>query len=202
MPRNNTNYGTAVGGVGGGGLYDVPVNGTPAARPTASQPLTLSAQTNPALDSLLAQQNKYISDLQSGTGLAMDVAGQKMRDAAEGSKAALGQSEGFRGVRSSNRMAGLEAETNRNVTKAIGDVASERERMLGAAIQGGLGIARAPGEMALAEKSLGLNAFQAQRQSEAQDLSAFMALLNAQRSSPIYSGGGGAAGSVYTGMRR
>lgn len=208
MPRDRTNYGTAIGGAGGSGITQLPPAVTPvggSGGASASSPLTLTAQTNPALDALLATNNKYIRDLQSGTGLAMDIAGQKMRDAAEGSKAALGQSEGFRGVRSSNRMAGLEADTNRNVTQAIGNVAAERERMLGGAIQGSLGIARAPAEMALAEKGLGLNAFQAQKQAEQQDFGAFLALLNAKRESPIYSGGGGshgrAAGSIYTGGR-
>ena len=150
--------------------------------------LNIQAQTNPQLEALQGRANKYMDDLQAGTGHAMDLAGQKMRDAREGGRQALGTSEGMRGVASSNRMGQYEADTQRGVTRAIADTGLERERMLGSAIQGSLGIARAPGEMALQEKGFGLSAYQAQQQANQQQFSNFMALLNAQRQSPIYGG--------------
>lgn len=180
--------------VGVNSMYGSPAQQT-AQQPPQAAPLNLQAELDPRLLGLLGRQNRYLDALESGGGLQMDIAGQKMRDASIGARQSLQQSEGARGVSSSNRLGKLEADTNRNVTQAIGDVASRREAMLGQAIQGGLGVAAAPGAAALAEKGLGLNAYQAQNAVNSQNFSNFLALLQAQRTSPanqahgFYTGG-------------
>lgn len=168
-------FGAAVmPGSGGGGI--------------ASPGISVGAQTNPALDALLGRQNANLDRLTSGGGELMDTAAGRIRDVREGGRNSLMQSEGMRGVGSSNSLAGYEADTARGEQGAITDVANNRQQNLTNAIQGGLGIAGAGAQQALAEKQFGLSTYNAQQQAASNDFSHFMALLQAQRSSPIYSG--------------
>lgn len=152
--------------------------------------LNIGAQTNPALDALLARSTANLDRLSSGGGELMDTAAGRIRDIREGGKASLGQSEGMRGVSSSNRAGQYEADTSRAQMGAITDITNNREQNLTSAINSGLGIAGAPAEQALREKQFGLATHQANQQSASDNFQRFMALLNAQRSSPIYSGTG------------
>jgi len=149
---------------------------------------TFTAQTNPALDALQGRYDKYLDNLEGNTGRIMDIAGSRLRDAREGGRTSLQASEALRGVGSSNRLGGYDAATTRGEQGAIADITTERERTLGGALQGGLGIAKAPGDMALAEKGLGIQAAGQQQQAANQQLQAWLALLQSQRQSPIYSG--------------
>jgi len=152
--------------------------------------IAVSAQTNPALDALLARSTANLDRLTSGGGELMDTAAGRIRDIREGGRSALGQSEGMRGVSSSNRMGQYEADTSRGEMGAITDITNNRQQNLTSAIQGGLGVAGAGQEMALREKQFGLATQQAASQSANDNFAHFMALLQAQRSSPIYSGSG------------
>ena len=111
----------------------------------------------------------------------------------------MAQSEGIRGIGSSNRAAGYEADTARGEQGAIADMVNNRQQNYTAAIQGSLGIAGAAGDRALSEKRFGLDAQNsanqfglASRAAESQaandNFARYMALLNAQRNSPIYTG--------------
>jgi hypothetical protein len=165
-------------------------------QPHANQgSVNLSAQTNPALDALLQRSNRYMDTLESNTGGAMTKAAQLVRDAREGGKRTLQQNEAMRGVGSSNAQSNYEAGTTGLETKALSDVAAAREATLGGAIQGALGIARAPAEMSLQERHLGLSAAQLQQQAAQANMDRWLALLNATRNSPVnqhvYTGAGG-----------
>lgn len=149
---------------------------------------SFTAQTNPALDALQGRYDKYLDNLEGNTGRIMDIAGSRIRDAREGGRSALQASEALRGVGSSNRVGNYDADTTRSQQGAIADITTQRENTLGSALQGGLGIARAPGEFALAEKGLGIQAAQAQQAAANQQLQAYLALLQSQRQSPIFSG--------------
>ncbi len=152
--------------------------------------INVSAQSNPHLDALLSRSNANLDRLTSGGGELMDTAAGRIRDIREGGRAALGQSEGMRGVSSSGRLADYEGDTSRAQMGAITDITNNRQQNLTSAIQGGLGIAGAPAEMALREKQFGLATHQANQQSANDNFQRFLALLQAQRTSPIYSGTG------------
>lgn len=154
--------------------------------------INMTASTYPALEALQKRYDTYLGGLETNTGQIMDQAGARLRDAQEGGKRSLQQTQGLRGVASSPADARYEADTQRGVQGAISDIATERERTLGAALQGGLGIARGPADLALAEKGLGINAYQAQNAAQMGQFNAWLALLNAQRNSPLnqpYTGG-------------
>jgi hypothetical protein len=155
--------------------------------------LSQTAQTYPELEALQGRYNRHLDDLQNNTGHVMDVMGTKMRDAREGGRENLRQANTFAGRASTPETSNYESNTQRGVQSTLADVANDRERQLTGALQGGLGIARAPADLALAEKGYGLQAYQAQTQAANQkaqlDLQALMAMLQAQRQSPIYSGG-------------
>jgi hypothetical protein len=149
---------------------------------------TFTAQTSPALDALQGRYDKYLSGLESNTGRIMDIAGSKLRDIREGGRTSLQASEALRGIGSSNRVANYDAATARSQQGAIADITTQREGTLGAALQGGLGIAKAPADLALSEKGLQLSAAAQQQQAANSSLQAYLSLLQANRSSPIYSG--------------
>lgn len=185
-----------MGGMGYGNSVPIYGNNAPASPGGVVGPsgpnLNVNAQTSPELQALLDRNNRNLDEIESGTGHEMDVMGQKFRDAREGGRESLRQANAFAGRASTPATAGYEAETQKGVQGTLADVALRRRQMLTGAIQGSLGIARAPGDMALAEKGLGLQAYQAQTAAQnaaAQlQLQQMLALLNAQRQSPIYSG--------------
>jgi hypothetical protein len=149
---------------------------------------TFTAQTNPALDALQGRYDKYLNGLEGNTGRIMDIAGSRLRDAREGGRTSLQASEALRGVGTSNRVGNYDAATTRGEQGAIADITTQRENTLGSALQGGLGIAKAPADLALQEKGLGLQAAAQQQQAANQQLQAWLALLQSQRQSPVYSG--------------
>jgi hypothetical protein len=165
--------------------------------------ININAGMYQPLNALQDRYNKYLGNLETNTGHIMDTAGAKLRDAREGGKTSLQQGNTMRGVASSPNMANYEAQTQRGVQQTIGDITTERERTLGSALQGGLGIMRSPAELAMQEKGLGIQAYQAstaaQNAAAQQNLNAFLAMLNAQRSSPLYTGSGAGSGPFHTG---
>lgn len=185
----NGGYGPAapVGGGGGGGFG----GGGASPGPTST---AISAATSPALDALQGRYGKYLDNLEGNSGRIMDIAAGRLRDTREGGRAALQQSQGFRGVGSSNRLANYDASTQRGQAGAIADITTQREGTLGNALQGGLGIARAPADLALAEKGFGLTAANQQLQQQQQTFNQLQALLQATRTSPLTGGA-----SFYTG---
>lgn len=179
---------------GGPGASLPPVGGSMGGGGSAGggSDFSMSAQTYPALEALQGRYDKYLGNLESNSGQIMDQAATRLRDAREGGRENLRQANTFAGRASAPSTANYEAQTQRGVQQAIADVTTDRERTLGSALQGGLGIARAPAELALSEKGLGLQAQQAQASAQAQQaqmqLQQMLALLQAQRSSPIYGG--------------
>jgi hypothetical protein len=172
--------------------------------------VNLQAQPNPHLEALTKDYKGYTDDLKSGTGHFLDVTGQKIRDAREGGKRSLAESESFRGIGSSNRAAQYEEGTLDELQRGLTDAGIERERTYGAALQGGVGVYGAPADLALREKGLGLDAlregraaqqqqYDQQRNASLDKFSQFLELLQQQQSmpsAPVYtgsSGGGGAA---------
>ena len=75
--------------------------------------IDVGAQTNPALDALLARSTANLDRLSSGGGELMDTAAGRIRDIREGGRSALTQSEGMRGVSSSGRLGDYEGDTSR-----------------------------------------------------------------------------------------
>lgn len=186
--------------IGGGGSVQIvpgPPRTSPLTPPTqggapaaAAPSTTLNAEMYQPLTALQGRYDKYLNNLESGTGQIMDQAGQRFRDAREGGRQSLIQGQGIRGVGSSNQLAGYEAGTQRGVQSAVADMANARTQMLGGALQGGVGVMGAPAELSLKERGLGLQAAQLNEQTQMNNFNRFLALLNAQRQSPIYSGGG------------
>lgn len=194
-----------------------PTAGTTIAAPApqAAPPLNLQAQVNPQLQALQGRYSNYLTGLEDNTGRIMDQAGSRFADLREGGASRLAASEANRGIASSNRMGQYQAETSRGQQQVVGDIANAREGMLGSALQGGVGVYGAPEQMAMQEKQLGLNAYNAQNaaqgnlasqgvqqqqlqlqaqqqaaqqqaQAASQQMAQFQALLQASRSSPVF----------------
>jgi hypothetical protein len=178
----------------------LPISSAPSAynppQVQAPPPIDIQAQTNPGLDQTNTQYQDYLTRLKEGSGFAFDVAGQKARDAREGGRKALIQANALAGRSSTAGLSGYEAGTQRAVQGALTDAALGREQQYGSALSGAVTAAQAPVNAALAEKNLGLNAWQAQanqiQATNAANAAAqqtawqqMMALLQAQRSSPL-----------------
>jgi hypothetical protein len=159
---------------------------------SAGVALNQTAQTYPELEALQGRYNRHLDNLEGNTGHVMDTMATKFRDAREGGRENLRQANVLGGRASTPATANYESQTQRGVQSTLADVANERERMLTGALQGGLGIMRAPAELALQEKGHGLAVYQAQTQAQnaasQMNLQALLAMLQAQRQSPIYSG--------------
>lgn len=147
-------WGATPGGGGGSG------GGGSAAPPRPSE-LTLDAKANPYLEELVGRQRGYLDSLEGGTGRIMDIAGSRLRDAREGGRKALQNSAAFRGVDDGSVLSSYDAETTRGVQSALADITTDREALLGNALQGSLGIYSAPGEDARAQNAQALQAWQA-----------------------------------------
>lgn len=155
---------------------------------SGSGSLTLKADTNASLEALRNRYTGHLDDIKGNTGHFMDLAGSRIRDAREGGKAALQQDSMFRGAASDPSLAAYEADTTGAVAGAVADVAAGREQQYTNALQGGVAVAGAPEEQALREKQLQVNAYQAESASKNQNFASWLALLNASRTSPIYTG--------------
>jgi hypothetical protein len=185
-------------GMGGGGGGTVPVfgngpQGSVVPPGGSGGPLNQTAQTYPELEALQGRYNQHLDNLSGNTGHVMDTMATKFRDAREGGRENLRQANVAAGRSSTPATGNYESQTQRGVQSTLADVANERERMLTGALQGGLGIARAPAELALQEKGHGLAMYTAQtnaaNQAAQMNLQALLAMLQAQRQSPIYGGG-------------
>lgn len=154
--------------------------------------LTLHADTNSALTALTGRYNKHLDDLSGNTGEIMDTAGSRIRDAREGGRRALQEDALFANRASDPALASYDAATTGAQAGAIADIAQGREANLTNALVGGVGVMGAPAEMALKEKGQQINAYSAENAAKAATsnmaFQQWMALLNAQRSSPIYTG--------------
>ncbi len=149
--------------------------------------LTVSAQTNPALNALLQKYNKNLGDIQAGTGHEMDVMGQKLRDAREGGRQAIQQSNVQRGVASSPDLANYEAQTQRGVQSTLADVEQARQKEYTDALSGALPITEAPADLALREKGEDLQAYAAEQAAKNSAFTNFLSLLNTMKSMGSYS---------------
>jgi len=180
-------FNTGGGGGNNGRPYDAPKEDTP-------PPPNITAQIDPNLTQVNQEAQDYLSRLQSGTGYAMDIMGQKARDAREGGRTALLQANALAGRPSGAGLSNYEAQTQQGVQDALATTALGRESMYGQALGTALSAARAPGDQALAEKGLSLQAYQAHQQAvnaanQANNTAAndafqqMLALLQARRSS-------------------
>lgn len=186
LPISGDGRGTYSGGGYYGGGYVPPMppppiyNPPPIPPPPTPEPLQLSAQEDPNLVGLGNDYKKYISDLQSGTGRIMDIAGSRLRDAREGGRKALSEDAAMRGVDDSKLLEDYDTETQGGVSKALADITTDRERTLGGALQGGVSVFGAPKQLALQEKGLGLQAWQANNAASNQSWQNILSLINAR----------------------
>jgi hypothetical protein len=155
---------------------------------TTAPQLTLRANTNASLEALRSRYGKHLDDISGDTGHFMDLAGSRIRDAREGQRNALQQDSVFRGAASDPSLAAYDAETTGDVSKAVADVGAQREQQLTSALQGGVNVMGAPEDQAMREKQLQVSAYQAQNAANNQNFASWLALLNATRTSPIYTG--------------
>lgn len=199
-----TGWGRPTGGFqyggwgGGGGQVIVPpvappqYTPPPIPAPPTPEPLQLSAELDPNLVGLGNDYKKYISDLQSGTGRIMDIAGSRLRDSREGGRKALSEDAQVRGVDDSKLLESYDTETQGGVQKALADITTDRERTLGGALQGGVNVFGAPKQLALQEKGLGLQAWQANNAASNQSWANILALIAARNATqppmPQYAG--------------
>lgn len=160
----------------------------PASGPAAAPALSLHADTNAALTALNDRYTQNLNNLQDGNGQIMDIAGSKIRDAREGGRRALQEGNIQAGKASDPSLAGYDAETQRGVEGAITDLALGQEDKYTSAIQGGVNVAGAAPGLALSEKQLQLSAYNAENAADRNNFDKFLALLNANRQSPIYQG--------------
>lgn len=173
----------------GGGSAPVPnFPNIPPPAPIPPPTFDVQAQQSPELQALSGRWNTYLDDIDKNTGHAMDVAGQKFRDIREGGAKSLAASEGSRGINTGTSQEKYAADTARGEQSAIANTALERERMKGMALQGAGQAARSPLEMALQEKQLGLEGWGMTNAANSQAFNQWLAMLQAQRSSPIYTG--------------
>jgi hypothetical protein len=174
-----------------GGALPYASGGAAASTPTTpggSSALTLKADTNASLEALRNRYGTHLDNISGNTGHFMDLAGSRIRDAREGGRAALQQDSMFAGKASDPSLAQYDAATTGQVAGAVADVAAQRENQLTGALQGGVNVMGAPEDQALREKQLQVNAYQAQNAANNQNFSSWLALLNATRTSPIYTG--------------
>lgn len=151
----------------------------PVRPPTVAGPsFSTSAPDDPRLTGLADRYGRYLDDFESGTGKIMDIAGSKLRDAREGGRKALAQSEKFRGVASSGAMGDYETETQGQLSGTLADIAVNREREYGAAMRGAVPMYRAPRELNLQERSIGINAYNAQNAAQQGAFAQMMALMD------------------------
>lgn len=137
----------------------------------------------------------YIKSLQGNSGVAMETAMAKIRDAREGGRASLMEGAAARGIASTPDLQKYEEGTQGEMARAATDIGLGREAMIGEAMRGAPGVYESPYRLAQGEKQIGLSAqgLNLQREQAEQAAAAaarqaefdnFMALLSAQRSSP------------------
>ncbi len=204
---DNSNLGGIMAGVTTGAGSQVggyhPAPTAPAAS-TPGAPVTFKADTNAALDALSGKYTQHLDDLENNSGKIMDIAGQRMRDAREGGRRSMSDTMTLSGKATDPAAAQYEADTTRGVEGAIADTEAQREAQLTSALQGGVAVHSASPELALKEKQFQAGVYGQQQQAQAQEASAnfdrFLALLNSQRTSPIYTGAPAAAATPRGGV--
>lgn len=159
-------------------------------------PLEFTASTDAGLDALKNRYNTQLDNIQNNTGRIMDQRASRFRDIREGGANALSQGMTQAGKASDPAQAGYAAATAQGEQRAVTDVGQEQQNAYTSALQGGVAVNRAPADLALDEKRFQLSAYTADKAAQNQDaqtnLQALQAMLNDQRSSPIYSGTGAA----------
>lgn len=166
----------------------------PVAAPSAPN---ISATISPQLEALSGKYDKYVSDLETNTGHSMDVMGNKFRDIREGGRKALMDRNAIAGRNSATGVQDYDAETSRGVQAEVAKAGLDREVMRGSALSGAVAAAKAPLDTALAEKGLGLSAYNAHNSAvnaaNATNSANFnnaynqmVSLLEYNRSSPVY----------------
>ena len=130
-----------------------------APKPTANTNISVGAERNPQLDSLLNQQQQNIQSLKDNTGFAADVAALRTADSFEGARNAaqyLG-GEGRSGVRQTRQ----DQITDRQLAaqgRQQADLALGREAMVTGAIQGQLPTIMGQQSGMLGQQGIGLQA--------------------------------------------
>jgi hypothetical protein len=155
------------GGVGGTGGLNIPP--PPALSSGTPPPITNDAGSDPNLQGLADRINKRLDDPMGSTGRAIDVATSNIRDANEGRRKAVSGMLARRGVLASSSIPEFgEAAIQRNeaadVNKASTNIALGRERDNDQMLLGAAGALSAPGNAARADRSLGLQQWEAAEQ--------------------------------------
>jgi len=159
----------------------------------------ITAQKPAALTALLDRYNTHLDKLGEGRGREMEYDAAGIRDAREGGRQALSDSEKLRRVKSSNRMGRYDATTASMASDSLSTGGLAFDDREGEAIRGGLGLAGAGSRAALAEKEFGLDSWQAgqaaansswqrERAKHTDAVNNWMQALQMQRSSPVYRG--------------
>lgn len=184
-------------GAGGGAGYVAP------------PPPNIQSQRDPTLDAVQDRYDKFLGDIEGGTGRIMDIAGSRTRDAAEGARTMARENAAARGVGSAKEVGVIDSATQRNIAAQNADIALGRESLTLQALTGAGGNAANTAGQALAEKQHGLGVYEAASraqssaaaaaaQSQATAFNQMMALLETQRSSPVNYPAAGGGGSVST----
>lgn len=174
------------------GAQSAQAMGAPAPAPTSSgssssgvPQLNLHADTNQALEALAGQYSQQLSDIKGNTGHIMDTLGTKMRDSREGGRRALQEDSTLAGRASDPGLANYDSQTQGMVDQTLADVALGQQDRLTSALQGGVSVMGAPASMAMNEKNLQVQAYNAQNAAAQNSFDRFLALLNATRTSPL-----------------
>ena len=138
----------------------------------AGPDLTNTAGTNPDLRDYLDRVKKRM-DGDQGAGMATTLAGQRIGEFANGQRSALGGSLARRGMLGNSGSEGsLGSEIGVNATsqfaQAAAGIASDAERRRDDMLMGSAGAFAEPGRQGLADRSLGLQQWQAQTQAQLQ----------------------------------
>jgi len=163
-----------------------------------------SVAQNPDLAAVQKRYSDYLDTMDKTTGQLAINAAQRVRDIDDPMLQQTKANAVLAGAASTPALAQQLANTQRSEYGAIANTLAQREATKGQAIQGALPIAAEPQREALAEKQFGLEAYRVPQELQLQqgrlDLMAqqnqlaaanqqfqeFQAMVNAQRTSPIY----------------
>lgn len=171
----------------------------PPSAPTTWAPVApnISAQTDPTLDALQGNYDKYISDVEGNTGRIMDTAASQTADLGEGRKTQARLDAAARGGQAGREIDQIGNDVQRSIAGQNAQIALGREGLLLEALGGAGNNASANIAATQGEKQLGLSSYNsynsamgaASNANLAAQNSAFdqeMALLEAKRTSPAY----------------
>lgn len=156
--------------------------------PDAGGDFRVEAQNDPGADEFQSRVKKRMDSPDEWSGQAIDRATSKIRDATEGRRKALRGMMAKRGVLGDTSVpelseASLAAQEGRDVAAAATDISLGRERDKDAFLLGSQNAFLAPGQANRADRSLGLQTWQAAEGArltrEANDMQQWMGMLDA-----------------------